>query len=208
MRLIFGFLVFAIILAIISRPKPLIPNTSVPSTAISSPSPGLSPLPTLRLFPPVADFKNRITKKSFGTYVHPQNSPVSPERFTGYHTALDIEFGDVPGDVPVHAITSGTVVYSGWVSGYGGLLIVSHSIDGRQYNVVYGHLRTAGLLPVTTPVTPNQVIGYLGDACSRDTDNERKHLHFGVPLGDKLEFLGYVQNESDLARWLNPALWY
>jgi len=152
--------------------------------------------------------KSRITKKNFGTYVTPQNSPVSPEVFTGYHTALDIEFGDIVGDVPVHAITHGTVAYSGWVSGYGGLTIIKHSIDNAQYNVVYGHLRTANLLPLNTVVTPNQIIGYLGDGYSRDTDNERKHLHFGVPLGDDLEFLGYVPTQSELSGWVNPLTWY
>jgi murein DD-endopeptidase MepM/ murein hydrolase activator NlpD len=154
------------------------------------------------------ELKERITKKNFGTYVTPQNSPVTPEVFTGYHTALDIEFGDIEGDVPVHAITAGSVVYSGWVSGYGGLTIIKHSIDNRQYNVVYGHLRTSDLLPVGTRVSPNQVIGYLGNGYSRDTDNERKHLHFGIPKSQDLEFLGYVPNESDLSGWVNPLTWY
>lgn len=194
------FLLFALpFLGLLIAPR-FAPSPSSNLTPTQAPT--ISPTPSL--FPPTVEFKQRITKKRFGTYVSPENSPVSPERFTGYHTAVDVEFGDTNDDIPVHAITSGTVVYSGWVSGYGGLIIIRHIIDNNQYNVVYGHLRSANLLPVNTSVTANQIIGYLGNAYSRDTDNERKHLHFGIPKGDEIQFLGYVPTRSQLSGWIDP----
>lgn len=44
---------------------------------------------------PIAEFEKRITKKPFGIYITPQNSPVQPERFTGYHTGVDVEYEDI-----------------------------------------------------------------------------------------------------------------
>ncbi|KKQ38871.1 MAG: Exopolysaccharide biosynthesis protein, sugar transferase domain protein [Candidatus Moranbacteria bacterium GW2011_GWC2_37_73] len=40
---------------------------------------------------PLDNALSRITKKPFGIYVNPKNSPVNPERFTGYHSAVDLE---------------------------------------------------------------------------------------------------------------------
>lgn len=61
---------------------------------------------------PIADFEGRITKKPFGIYITPQNSPVQPERFSGYHTGDDAEYGDVAADVPVYAVYDGQIVLS------------------------------------------------------------------------------------------------
>ncbi len=52
---------------------------------------------------PIANAKSRITKKTFGLFVSPQNSPVLPEKFTGYHTGVDFEtfLGDENTDINV-----------------------------------------------------------------------------------------------------------
>src|SRR3989344_6907506 len=47
---------------------------------------------------PVDEFEERITKKPFGIFITPQNSPIKPERFSGYHTGVDVENGDVAGE--------------------------------------------------------------------------------------------------------------
>jgi len=44
---------------------------------------------------PVNQFFARITKKPFGVYITPETSPVQPEKFTGYHTGVDVEFVDL-----------------------------------------------------------------------------------------------------------------
>ena len=40
---------------------------------------------------PTYEFKNRITKKPYGIFITPQTSPVQPDKFTGFHNAVDIE---------------------------------------------------------------------------------------------------------------------
>ena len=148
---------------------------------------------------------DRITKKKFGTYVTPKNSPVSPEKFTGYHTAVDFEYDDITTDVLVTALNDGEVVYSGSVSGYGGVVVINHNINGTNYNVIYGHLDPNGLIGVGDQITARQVIGTLGQGFSTETDGERKHLHLGLYKGSDINLKGYVSDKADLVNWADPA---
>lgn len=153
---------------------------------------------------PVKEFRERITKKPFGIYITPETSPVQPERFRGYHTGVDAEYGDTAGDVPISAIAAGTIIFSGRVSGYGGVVVIKHSIDNKNYLVLYGHLNPATLAPKNTAVISGQTIGMLGKGNTLETDGERKHLHFGVYTGADLNFKGYVQNKEELKKWIDP----
>jgi murein DD-endopeptidase MepM/ murein hydrolase activator NlpD len=157
---------------------------------------------------PIKDFKNRITKKTFGMYITPQNSPVQPERFTGYHLGVDIEYGDVSSDVPVYAISDGTITYSNWVSGYGGVLILKVNINGAPHSVLYGHLRPTSLPSVGTNFKKGQQMAVLGTAYSHETDGERRHLHFSVLSNDRIQLLGYAQTKSQLSGWIDPLTLY
>ncbi|HSX28782.1 MAG TPA: M23 family metallopeptidase [Candidatus Saccharimonadales bacterium] len=193
-----------------STPQPTIQpsrssSTSVtPAPAPTATTPTPAPQPAPELAEPIAQFKARITKKMFGTYVTPQNSPVQPERFQGYHNGVDVEYGDVTGDVPVYAITAGTVTYANWVSGYGGVIVVRYQISGAPHLVLYGHLNVASLAAVGAQVTRGQQIGKLGVAYSHETDGERRHLHFAVLAGTTLDLRGYVQAKSQLSGWIDP----
>lgn len=159
---------------------------------------------TTGLLPPTAEFEARITKKQFGTYVTPENSPVSPERFTGYHTGVDVEFGDVGDEIPVRAIADGTVRLAKTAQGYGGVAVITHTVDGTERAVLYGHLDPESLPTTDTSVIQGQVIGRLGAGRTDETDGERKHLHFAIRTDTSLLLLGYVQRESDLAGWTDP----
>lgn len=159
-------------------------------------------------YEPVAEFKKRITKKKFGTYITPENSPVQPERFSGYHTGVDVEYQDVTSTVNVHAIADGTVLYSGWVSGYGGVTLLTHKINGANHTVLYGHLAPNSLLAAGTQVKANQVIGHLGKNHSTETDGERRHLHFTILSDNRQDFRGYVSTKEQLSGWLNPLSIY
>jgi murein DD-endopeptidase MepM/ murein hydrolase activator NlpD len=98
------------------------------------------------LFGPVREFTSRITKKSFGTYVQPGNSPVSPEKFTGFHTGVDVEFADYPAEaIEIHSIADGLVIYSGQAQGYGGVVAIQHRLNDQAYVAVYGHLDLSSL---------------------------------------------------------------
>lgn len=153
---------------------------------------------------PVDQVRERVTKKQFGTYVTPANSPVQPERFTGYHTGIDVEYDDVITDVPVRAVAEGTVIAARTVSGYGGVVGIQHTIDNNPVVGIYGHLRPESLPTVGATVAAGEQIAVLGTGQTAETDGERKHLHFGLHRGTTLELRGYVTRESDLTQWLDP----
>jgi murein DD-endopeptidase MepM/ murein hydrolase activator NlpD len=153
---------------------------------------------------PVDDFQNRITKKRFGEYITQNNSPIKQERFNGYHTGVDVEYEDVKGDVLVRSVADGVVIYSGWVSGYGGVIIINHN----NYTALYGHVKQLSSIKKNVNVRVSEQIGTLGDGKTMETDNERKHLHFGIYKGQEINFRGYVQSEDELMKWLDPLKLY
>lgn len=193
-------------------------NTSAPqpssspskSTEVSTqPEPKPTPPPatvsaTPELAVPVADFKSRITKKSFGTFITPQNSPVQPEKFSGYHTGVDVEYGDTTDIVPVYAIASGTVTYSGFVGGYGGVVCIKSVVNEVARTILYGHLAPSALPALGASVGRGEQIGRLGQAYSAETDGERRHLHLSVLASSTVNLRGYVASSSQLGEWLDP----
>ena len=167
-------------------------------------SPQTTPTP-LSLIEPVPEFRLRITKKAFGTFVTPQDSPVQPERFTGFHTGVDVEYEDITDNVPVVAVTDGTVVYKGTINGYGGVVIIRHDIGDGTYQVLYGHLDIRSVtVGIGQFVTRGQRLGNLGEGYSPETDGERKHLHFSISQRNTLDFRGYVSAMDELSDWIDP----
>lgn len=154
---------------------------------------------------PIAEFNSRITKKPFGISITPNNSPVSPEKFTGYHTGVDVEYGDVKGDVAVHAIAPGTVRVARTASGYGGIIAIEHNINTEPFVALYGHLRPLSMAREGKTVIAGEVIGMLGEGGTTETDFERKHLHFAVRKDATIDLRGYVPDKQELSPWKNPA---
>ncbi len=153
--------------------------------------------------------KSRITKKPFGIYVNPKNSPVEPERFTGYHTAVDFETTEAEQniDIPVPVLFDGKLVLKKSTSGYGGVVVVESAIEGQQVTIVYGHLKLSSVsIPVGQYVKKGETLGILGKGYSPETDGERKHLHLGIHIGPSINLLGYVQKQSDLSGWKDPSI--
>lgn len=150
----------------------------------------------------------RITKKPFGLYVQPGHSPVDPERFAGYHSGVDFEVheGETASDIVVSALCDGTVVYTNWVKGYGGVLVQSCMLDGEAVTVLYGHLAFDSI-PHSRgdDVYRSEFIGTLGKPYSTETDNERAHLHLAVHRGTGTELRGYAQEKEELHDWLDPV---
>lgn len=183
------------------------PNRSIaPSPSLSSQPVAIATAPeaTLTLDEPVADFKTRITKKPFGLFVEPNNSPVQPEKFSGYHTGVDVEYGDVKEEVPVKTIADGKIIHAGTAQGYGGVVAIQYEIDNQAIVAIYGHLDPAALPDAGTTVKAGDTIGRLGDGFTPETDGERKHLHLSLHKGTTLNIRGYVQNQSELSDWLDP----
>lgn len=156
--------------------------------------------------PPLPNFTKAVTKKGFGVFVTPENSPIKPERFRGYHTGADAEVSPAQEDseAAVFAISNGQVVLSQTASGYGGAVVIKHLLDNRQLFAIYGHLDPKSLVPQGKTVAKGERIGILGKGNSKETDFERKHLHFGIYTGPKVDLRGYIENKEDLSSWLDP----
>lgn len=151
---------------------------------------------------PIDQFRQRITKKPFGIYITPKTSPVQPERFTGFHTGVDIEYEDVQSDVPVFSVCDGEIVLARWVSGYGGAAVLKCQLKNVNYYLVYGHLRVTSITK-KVKVKRAEQIAVLGTGHTKETDFERKHLHFAIHK-NSLDLRGYVQNKSQLSGWIDP----
>lgn len=159
--------------------------------------------------PPLERAKERITKKTFGQFITPQNSPVQPEKFRGYHTGTDFEIfpEELNADVPVVAICEGKIALKKYASGYGGVLVESCELNGGPVTVIYGHLKLAGIQKnAGDGLAQGEEIGILGKAYSAETDGERKHLHLGIHKGAGVNILGYVQSKTELSGWIDACL--
>ena len=151
---------------------------------------------------PIREFEKRITKKPFGIFITPENSPVQPERFGGFHTGVDVEFEDSEDEIEVKSICAGEVVLKRWVSGYGGTVVVKCQKDGHDYYLLYGHLKNDSIT-TKTEIETGEKLGILGKGGTIETDYERKHLHFSIHK-NTLDLKGYVQNQSELSNWIDP----
>ena len=108
----------------------------------------VGPIPTLAggaLLWPVA---GRISSP-YGWRVH----PIFGTR--EFHTGIDIA---VPWGTPIHAAAAGTVIFTGWMRGYGMLVIVDH---GNGLSTTYSHLSSYAV-HVGERVDRGQVIARIG----------------------------------------------
>lgn len=160
------------------------------------------------LVSPIGQAGERITKKPFSIFITPQNSPVQPERFSGYHTGVDFETfpEEQNSDVPIRAITQGKILAKRFASGYGGILVESAVINNNPVTIIYGHLNLASInKSVGDSLNAGEQIGLLGKGFSSETDGERKHLHLGIYKGTSINILGYAQSKNQLSGWLDPC---
>ena len=77
---------------------------------------------------------SRISKKPFGIKITKENSPVSPERFSGYHTGVDFEVSanELETDVNIYAVCDGPLVLKKYSSGYGGVAVQQCNIKNSD----------------------------------------------------------------------------
>ncbi len=174
-----------------------------------------TPLPALAQetgwYFPMADYAKRITVKSFGTLVdeafYKGKEALFPfNRFSGYHAGVDLEvLPDDPERVPVYAVAKGKITYIGTLSGYGGIILLA--LAGEDHTALYGHVKITGLRLKTGDVVPaGDVLTYLGDAFSKETSKERKHLHFGIYKGVDRYFRGHEPSWASLiSKWMEPT---
>lgn len=178
-------------------------TTNTGSTTTTTPI-----IASLQIASPLDRIRERVTKKFYGTYVTPKASPVSPEKFTGYHTGVDFETfpEEQKNDVPVRAICTGPLVLKKQATGYGGVAVQKCSIDNQTVAVTYGHLRLASITAdIDTNIEIKSILGVLGTGYSTETDGERKHLHLSIHKGNEINIKGYVQNKNELGAWIDPS---
>jgi murein DD-endopeptidase MepM/ murein hydrolase activator NlpD len=119
-------------------------------------------------------------------FIWPVNGPITSPfgmRWGTLHPGIDI---GVPTGTPVHAAAAGRVVWCGWESGYGNLVVIDH---GGGYATAYGH-NSRVIVSCGQNVAQGQVISYSG--CTGFCTGP--HVHFevridGTPV-DPLGFLG------------------
>ncbi len=99
------------------------------------------------------------------------NHYLSGNDYWSGHLAIDIAAGQ---GAPIYAADSGLVVYSGWISGgYGNMVMIDH---GNGYQSLYAHL-SALSTSCGNNVYQGQVIGYAGMTGGTSTG---PHLHFEI----------------------------
>jgi murein DD-endopeptidase MepM/ murein hydrolase activator NlpD len=109
------------------------------------------------------------------------------QRFGGANSHIGLDLGAVHG-TPIVAAHRGTVVYAGWLSGYGRLVLIEH-----ENNVVtaYGHMSRLDVVDGEEVATGEQ-IGLEGST-GKSTG---PHLHFEVRLngedGTKIDPLAWL----------------
>ena len=119
-------------------------------------------------------------------FIWPVNGPITSPfgmRWGTLHPGIDI---GVPTGTPVHAAAAGTVIWCGWMSGYGNFVVIDH---GGGYATAYGH-NSRVAVSCGQQVAQGQVIAYSG--CTGFCTGP--HVHFevrvnGTPV-DPLTYLG------------------
>jgi murein DD-endopeptidase MepM/ murein hydrolase activator NlpD len=120
-----------------------------------------------------------------GVLSWPVSGPVTSGfgvRWGRMHEGIDIAVGS---GTPVHAAAAGTVIYAGWLGGYGNLVVVDH---GNGLSTAYGHNSTLAS-SVGQAVAAGQVIAYSGST----GHSTGPHVHFEVRVnGSPVDPLGYL----------------
>jgi murein DD-endopeptidase MepM/ murein hydrolase activator NlpD len=125
-----------------------------------------------------------VTPSAAG-FIWPVNGPVTSGfgmRWGRMHEGIDI---GVASGTPIHAAASGGVIYAGWMSGYGNLVVIDH---GRGISTAYAH-QSSIAVGNGQVVSQGQTIGYVG--CTGHCFGP--HLHFEVRInGSPVDPLGYL----------------
>jgi murein DD-endopeptidase MepM/ murein hydrolase activator NlpD len=117
--------------------------------------------------------------------IWPTSGPVTSyfgPRWGRMHEGIDIA---APYGAPIRAAAAGTVIYAGWMGGYGNLVVVDH---GGGLATAYAHASTLAV-GVGQGVAQGQLIAYVGST----GHSTGPHLHFEVRVnGTPVDPLGYL----------------
>ena len=125
------------------------------------------------------------TVRSSSGFIWPASGVVTSGfgwRWGRMHEGLDIaaSYG-----APISAASSGTVIYAGWMGGYGHLVVIDH---GGGLATAYGH-QSSIAVSSGSQVSQGQTIGYVGST----GHSTGPHLHFEVRVnGSAVDPMGYL----------------
>ena len=103
-------------------------------------------------------------------------------RWGRMHEGIDIGVGS---GSPVHAAAAGTVIYAGWMSGYGNIVVIDH---GNGLSTAYGH-NSSLIVGEGASVGKGFVIALSGST----GHSTGPHVHFEVRVnGSPVDPLGYL----------------
>jgi len=118
------------------------------------------------------------------SFIWPLSGPITSPfgmRWGTLHPGIDI---GVPTGTPIHAAAAGKVIWCGWMSGYGNLVMIDH---GGGLASLYGH-QSRIAASCGEEVAQGQLIGYVG--CTGFCTGP--HLHFEIRVnGSPVDPLGY-----------------
>jgi murein DD-endopeptidase MepM/ murein hydrolase activator NlpD/outer membrane murein-binding lipoprotein Lpp len=118
-------------------------------------------------------------------FAWPLSGPITSPfgmRWGTLHPGIDI---GVPTGTPIHAAAAGKVIWCGWMSGYGNLVMIDH---GGGLASLYGH-QSSIAASCGESVAQGQVIGYSG--CTGFCTGP--HVHFEIRVnGSPVDPLGYL----------------
>ena len=98
------------------------------------------------------------------------------------HEGIDI---GVPEGTPVHAAAAGTVIYAGWMSGYGNIVVIDH---GNGLSTAYG-----AQLAADRRAGSDGREGLRDRALGQHGPLDGPHVHFEVRVnGSPVDPLGYL----------------
>jgi murein DD-endopeptidase MepM/ murein hydrolase activator NlpD len=117
--------------------------------------------------------------------IWPVDAPITSPfgwRWGRMHEGIDLGAGY---GAPIAAAAAGSVIYAGWLGGYGNLTVIDH---GGGLATAYGH-QSSILVAVGEQVAQGQTIGYVGST----GHSTGPHLHFEVRVnGQAVDPLGYL----------------
>ena len=126
-----------------------------------------------------------VLTSEYGPRVHPITGEDS------FHTGTDFA---APDGTPLLAAADGAVTVAEFSGGYGGLIVIEHTIGGQTVATAYAHMWEHGIhVAPGDQVVAGQHIGDIGSS----GNSTGPHLHFEVRIG------GTNGEHTDPAAWLN-----
>ena len=126
-----------------------------------------------------------VAPSGSGVLGWPVSGPVTSGfgvRWGRMHEGIDIAVGE---GTPVRAAAAGTVIYAGWMSGYGNLVAVDH---GNGLSTAYAH-NSSLAVSVGQSVAAGKIVSYSGNT----GNSTGPHVHFEVRVnGSAVDPLRYL----------------